>query len=105
MPNPDAGRISVSLDSMQKVAQTWYNMATSMDGAASKAAALKDISRLEAGPFQYSHQAYINCATYWWTRMCEAHTEFDAIGDTLAAVAATYKREEDEGVHRFKNLY
>lgn len=104
MSAPSAGQVTSSIDQMRTAASAWTEVATHLAEANTAATALK-LTRLQAGLFQVSFDAYQDAIAYVTDRLAEGSTETTNVAITLGLNATTYEQEERDNKHRLTGLY
>lgn len=102
-PNPQ--QITVALDALEADAVMWTDAASALHDAAARADGL----RIDAAAFSFAGTAVAGAYEALRVKVgglvAAGAGNFDSIAAALRASAATYRAEEEAGVHRMLNVY
>lgn len=104
MPPPSKGQIEVATDSLRSEAGIWDEQSDQLGKIVVRANGLR-LDRLEAGIFQLVVAAYSQVVDQVSGRSREGQQRMTEVGSALTKAAITYEQEEQENLHRLKNLY
>lgn len=104
MGTPSADQITVAVDRMRAVAGHWEAAATLLETAKGQTDSVK-LYPATVGPFVKSLEKYEPAPGYVRERLAEGVQALREIATTLRKCADVYQAEDEQGAHRFNNLY